>query len=222
MKQSSAILSWLLSAAMAAAAGYGVGVANMQAEQAKQVSDAAQTAQQAANTEATYSAQTSAHVDATAAASTSNINNIKDALVGHLEQTQPKVVYRDRIVYRDRAPSNDQGSEPNSSAIQHGDVEAGDSVRPWTFDRGTVGMLNAARLGLSADAASFSDGAGSAPSTVGVPEFVSNDLQVVARYQSLKIKHDALVDYLERLKAQGYGLCVAPEIDYSQTTLDDP
>lgn len=201
------------------AASFGMGIAHNERDHAKQVSDAAQTAQQAANTEATYSAQSSAHVDATAAASTSNINNIKDAVVAHLEQTQPKVIYRDR------SAQCSNGSEPNlptpASGLHEGAESAGAGGN-WTFDRGTVGMLNAARLGLSAESASISDAEGNTPSSVGIPQFVGNDLSVVARYHALKIKHDALVDYLERLQAKGYGLCVAPETSRPEMPLDDP
>lgn len=202
------------------AGSFGLGIAHNERDHAKKVSDAAQTAQQAANTEAAYSAQSSAHVDATAAASTSSINTIKDAVVAHLEQTQPKV----QVIYRDR-PNTCNGSEPNLPKPAQGLHEGAESAGAgsnWTFDRGTVGMLNAARLGLSIEPTTIGNAEGNAPSAVGIPEFVGNDLAVVARYHALKIKHDALVDYLERLQAKGYGLCVAPENTRPEMPLDDP
>lgn len=72
----------------------------------------------------------------------------------------------------------------------------------WTLDVGTVWMLDSAREGLPFDPARLRDGAGEAPSDVGVPELIDNDLEVVQRYHELAERHNALVDYVESVIQQ--------------------
>ena len=64
--------------------------------------------------------------------------------------------------------------------------------------RGTVGMLGAARRGIAVGAADGSDEAQSAPSAVGITDFVVNDLEVVRLYLDLARRHDELVDAVEK------------------------
>lgn len=76
-------------------------------------------------------------------------------------------------------------------------------VCDWRLDVGTVRLLNAARDGSALDTASLVDGAGKAPSEVGLPDLLDNDLEVVQLYRELAVRHDSLVDYVEsKLKEQ--------------------
>ncbi|MCL2874794.1 MAG: hypothetical protein FWF12_00570 [Betaproteobacteria bacterium] len=67
------------------------------------------------------------------------------------------------------------------------------------IDIGTVRLLNSARSGFPISPASFGDGASEAPSGIGLPELLDNDLEIVQLYHELAIRHDALVDYVEQL-----------------------
>lgn len=67
------------------------------------------------------------------------------------------------------------------------------------LDVGTVRLLNSARAGAAFDPASLGDGASQAPSGIGLPELLDNDLEVVQLYRELAVRHDALVDYVEFL-----------------------
>lgn len=67
------------------------------------------------------------------------------------------------------------------------------------LDVGTVRLLNSARDGTAFDPASLGDGASQAPSGIGLPELLDNDLEVVQLYRELAVRHDALVDYVESL-----------------------
>lgn len=193
---------------------YGSGVTETKWQ--KKFTDAAAQSQQAANQQAIESAKSSAEVDSKQAASTQSINTISEEVSQRLQQQEPKVIYRTKVVNQ----CSKDDSDISSTRPQTG--QSDDAVAPWRFDVGTVRLLNAARLGLSAQSANLGNDQGdTAPSTVGIGEFASNDLQIVARYHALKIKHDALVDWVNSLKAKNIGLCVASEPLYP-TDLDDP
>lgn len=182
----------------------------------KKFMDAAAASQQAANQQAIESAKASAEVDKKQAASAQSIKTISEEVSKRLEQQEPKIIYRTKVVNQCAKDDSDLSTtRPESN-------QSDDAVAPWRFDAGTVRLLNAARLGLSIESANVGNGEGdSAPSTVGIGEFATNDLEIVARYHTLKAKHDALVDWVERLKEQNIGLCVASEPLYP-TDLDDP
>lgn len=73
------------------------------------------------------------------------------------------------------------------------------TIGSFRFDVGTVRVLDAARADLPASAAATgSDAEGRAPSSVGIPAFVSNDLEIVRQYHDLAKRHNALVDYIEQ------------------------
>lgn len=65
------------------------------------------------------------------------------------------------------------------------------------LDVGTVQLLNAARAGTDPVATSFGHAEGQAPSGIGLPELLDNDLEVITLYHELSARHDALVDYVE-------------------------
>lgn len=67
------------------------------------------------------------------------------------------------------------------------------------LDVGTVRLLNSARDGSALDPASLGDGASQAPSGIGLPELLDNDLEVVQLYRELAVRHDALVDFVESI-----------------------
>lgn len=67
------------------------------------------------------------------------------------------------------------------------------------LDVGTVWLLNSARDGSTPDPAGLVDGASQAPSGIGLPELLDNDLEVVQLYRELAVRHDALVDYVESI-----------------------
>lgn len=71
-----------------------------------------------------------------------------------------------------------------------------------SLDVGTVRLLNSARDGSALDPAVLGDGASQAPSGVGLPELLDNDLEVVQLYRELAVRHDALVDYVDSLTQQ--------------------
>lgn len=85
--------------------------------------------------------------------------------------------------------------------IQESSNEA--NIRPVCPDRGidigTVRLLNSARDGSAVDAASLVDGASQAPSGIGMPELLDNDLETVKLYRELAVRHDGLVDYVESI-----------------------
>ena len=76
------------------------------------------------------------------------------------------------------------------------------TVCAYGLDVGTVRLLNAARDGSPADATGIGDAASQAPSGIGLPELLDNDLQVVQLYRELSVVHDALVDYVDHLVQQ--------------------
>lgn len=206
-------------AALSGGIGYVRGVTDTNQAQFEKFKEAAAASQQAANTQANESAAASALVDKQQAASTNSINTISDEVSKRLEKQEPKIIYRTKVV--NQCAKDDQ--EPSSARPQSNfSVPGDDAGGPWRFDSGTVRLLNSARLGVSVEPATVGNGQGDdEPSTVGIGEFASNDLQVVARYHALKIKHDALVDWVDRLKSENIGLCVASEPLYSKR-LEDP
>ena len=208
-----------LIAALCGGLGYLRGVSDTNQAQFEKFKEAAAASQQAANTQANESAAASALVDKQQAASTNSINTISDEVSKRLEKQEPKIIYRTKVVNQcandDKEPD---AARPESNLT----VPSDDAGSPWRFDSGTVRLLNTARLGLSVESATLGHAEGdSAASSVGVGEFASNDLQVVARYHALKIKHDALVDWVDRLKKRNLGLCVASEPLYF-SHLEDP
>lgn len=76
----------------------------------------------------------------------------------------------------------------------------GSSIMP--FDVGTVRLLNAARLGLSADSVSLTDAESAAPATVTVQQFTDNDTEIAKLYNQLAVKHNEMVDQVEAYQAK--------------------
>lgn len=73
----------------------------------------------------------------------------------------------------------------------------------FVLDVGTVRLLNAARQGATVDSAGGSAEALDAPSGIAISKLIDNDLEVVKLYKELAIRHDELVDIVEKkLKEQ--------------------
>lgn len=71
------------------------------------------------------------------------------------------------------------------------------------LDVGTVRLLNAARAGTPVGTAPSGDAKSDTPSTVAVDQLIQSDLDAVARYNELMVRHNALVEAVEKkLKAQ--------------------
>ena len=215
-KQLLAIGAYAVLVAAACGASYLVGRAHVASGYLQESFDAAVAAQQAANTEVSHSATVSAEVDAKAAASSQFTQQASTVVAQRLADNEPKVIYRTKVV-------KEQCSDESVSTASDR-PESDFSASPWRFDVGTVRLLNAARGGNPVDPASIGNGQGdNTPSTVGIVEFTTNDLQVVQRYNELKAKHDALVDWVNRLQEQGYGLCVAAKVSHdTYKPLEDP
>lgn len=215
-KQLTAVAAYAAITLVACGASYLMGRSHMANSQLQTSLDAAVAAQQAANTEAGHSAKVSAQVDASAAASSSFTQEASTVVAQRLASNEPKVVYRTKIV---KEQCSDEPVSPSPVRPEPADA----SAAPWRFDVGTVRLLNAARSGNPVDPSSVGNDEGdNAPSTVGIAEFATNDLQVVHRYNALKAKHDALVDWVNHLQDQGYGLCVAAKVDHPYKPLEDP
>lgn len=115
--------------------------------------------------------------------------------------TQNVKEVRKEIAKRVKPPARKPAVETPHESLP----EAQANLRPrtdWTLDLGTVWMLDSAREGLPFDPTRLRDGAGEAPSDVGVPELIDNDLEVVERYHELAERHNALVDYVESVIQQ--------------------
>lgn len=70
------------------------------------------------------------------------------------------------------------------------------------LDVGTVRLLNGARDGSVIDPAGLGDDESKAPSGIGLPELLDNDLEIVQLYRELAVRHDTLVDYVESVIKQ--------------------
>lgn len=81
------------------------------------------------------------------------------------------------------------------------EAQAGSVCGRFEFDVGTVRLLNDARAGqagAAVDPTAGSDAASQAPSGVGIPALIDNDLEIVKQYHELAERHDALVDSVEQ------------------------
>lgn len=105
------------------------------------------------------------------------------------DSTQQVAVIRKAVAARVQPKTQETSNEANLRPVCPGSG----------LDVGTVRLLNSARDGSALDPASLGDGASQAPSGIGLPELLDNDLEVVQLYRELAVRHDALVDYVESL-----------------------
>lgn len=129
--------------------------------------EAATEAQSQTTTEIKESLETSLAVESEVAASNQKVSKIRSAVAAHLKEEVP----------------HDQGKPSCAPA----DV---------LIDGRTVFLLNAARSGSGISTTGSTDGEVSTAPSVGFPELIDNDLQVVQMYRELATKHDALVDWV--------------------------
>lgn len=143
----------------------------------------------------------SARIETAVAKTDDNVNQIKAAVIKRGITLQPKPE-KSNVANSNLAGVRTAAGQPTSTEPQGGSAPAcrGSDL---VLDVGTVSMLDAARQGSALGAAGGSDEAQSAPSTVGVTDFVANDLDVVRMYLDLAKRHDELVDaVMERLHQQ--------------------
>ena len=131
------------------------------------------------------------------------LNDYRQAVAKEVQQSQDK----NKALTAALKESKTQQESLKSAAMDRlfeqlarkNDEQACVDIRDFRFDVGTVRLLDAARANMPASApATGSDAASRAPSSVGVPTFVANDLEVVRLYHELATRHNALVDYLEQ------------------------
>jgi hypothetical protein len=105
--------------------------------------------------------------------------------------------------YAPRADVRPNHVQPETGA----EVPRQPSVCPPDFSflsRGELWLLDGVRQGgrRTADyAAGRSDEEGRTPSDVSRPEFIDGDIEAVGQYNELKERHNALVEYVERMQA---------------------
>lgn len=187
----SKILTIITLSALFGAGGFWLGVKHEAHNQALKQIDVVVKTQVASAQEARKSVQISANVERQAATSIQNTQSIAKLATARISAQQQLVCKQEK------ASGNEYN--PISTSIY--------KLDPWTFDVGTVRLLNAARSNDTFDATSLGDVANQAPSSVGVTEFVENDLTVVGMYHDLAIRHAALQDYVTQKQDQNYALC---------------
>jgi hypothetical protein len=132
--------------------------------------------------------QTSITIEKKVAQTNSNVDKVKTAAAKRVIKQQE----------RQHEQCNVQPDHPTAGNDQ---APAGRSGGGFVLDVGTVRLLDAARRGEApspADTTGSRDAALEAPSAVGLPALIDNDLDVVKEYHDLAIRHDALVDWVEQ------------------------
>lgn len=137
--------------------------------------------------------------------STQRVESINKEAVKRVESNEPKVITK--VVTKYIGIENDSSSNDGFNQSPNGEVVV-ETVRPWTFDSGTIRLLNSARLGVDTDStASSVDASDQTTSSIGISEFVANDLDVVALYHEQSIRYKALQDYVTEKQNEGFELC---------------
>lgn len=174
-------------------------------QKAKQI-DAVVQAQADSKNEALASQAKSVAIESSTAASTQTIKSLSDQAVKRVENNEPKVITKTVTVYKcpgeTNVNSNDSTTELPTSVVE--------ISRPWTFDSGTVRLLNSARANDTDSTASVSNVADQTPTDVTVGKFVENDLEVVSLYHDQSVRFKALQDYVKEKQDEGYMFCKPP------------
>ncbi|HEO0817055.1 TPA: hypothetical protein U9M35_002911 [Acinetobacter baumannii] len=191
------LLLSLAALVVAFAVGYDFG---SDREKAKQISELTQ-AQADSNKEILKSQEESKAIEGRVGELTQKVKDISDKAVERVKANEPKVVTK--VIERcsgDDSISNETGFSPVSETV----VEVS---RPWTFDYGTVRLLNSARTNDTDSAASISNVGDQTPTDITVSDFVENDLEVVALYHEQSERYKSLQDYIKSKQDEGYMFC---------------
>lgn len=174
----------LIAAVIGLAVGFGTGFyAKSQFFKADQL-DTAVKVQEQTKADIKDGVQTSVAVEKKADQAVENVSAIRKQVAKRLADKPAQSVVISNPTQQE--PGNE---EPRIGLCVHPDP---------SLDVGTVRLLNAAREGAALDPASLGDDASKAPSGIGIAELVDNDLEVVGLYQELAVKHNALVDFVEK------------------------
>lgn len=134
------------------------------------------------NEEIKASHEKSMAVETQAEQAKKNVETIKEVVVKRVQMKEPMVC-----------------KEENSN----------ESNELWTFDGATVRLLNNARRNEAVDTTTSDNATNQTATNITVSKFVENDLDVVAMYHDLAVRHKALQDYVRQQQEQGYQLCKA-------------
>lgn len=146
--------------------------------------DAVASAQEQTRTNVQQSLEQSAAIEDRATASSTQVTSIRKKVAQRFEEQRAHA-------------AQEQASAEVAAAGSRQDVSG--AVCTWTLDVGTVGLLNAARVGADPGATGSSDAESQASSGLGPEDLIDNDLQVVEQYRDLATRHDALVDFVQTL-----------------------
>lgn len=171
-------------------------------QKAKQI-DAVVQAQADSKNEVLASQDKSVAIESSAAASTQTIKSLSNEAVKRVDTNEPKVITKTVTVYKCPGETN---VNSNDSRIES-PISVVEVSRPWTFDNGTVRLLNSARANDTDSTAISSNDSDQSPSDVTVGKFVENDLEVVSLYHDQSVRFKALQDYVKEKQDQGYMLC---------------
>jgi hypothetical protein len=152
------------------------------------------------NSEALANQSKSLDAEKKVALTADHIESIKQQAVRRVEETEPKVVTK--VVTKYVKVKNDSCS--NESNAVESNREADDT---WTFDNGTVRLLNSARAINSNNSTIGDNASDQTPSRVKVSDLVKNDLEVVALYHEQSVQFKALQDYVKEKQDDGYMFC---------------
>lgn len=162
-------------------------------------------AQADSKNEVLHSQKESIAIEGKVSESVHKIDSVSKEAVKRVESNEPKVITK--VVTKYIGIENDSFSNGGSGESPNGETVV-EVARPWTFDNGTIRLLNSARLGVSTDSTSISDNASDqTASHIGVSEFVSNDLEVVSLYHEQSVKYKALQDYIQEKQNEGFEFC---------------
>lgn len=173
-------------------------------QKAKQL-EAVVTSQTDSNKEVLASQAKSIEVQEQTAASSHKIEVIKDEVAKRIEPNEPKVITK--IVTKYVGVPDD--SSNTSSGMPNGETVI-ETSRPWTFDSGTVRLLNSARANDTDSTTDSSDGSDQAVTDITVGKFVESDLEVVSLYHDQSVRFKALQDYVKEKQDDGYMFCKPP------------
>ena len=188
-------LAVLAAMAVCFAVGYDLGGDK---QKAKQIEAVIQTQTDSKN-EVLESQAKSISVEERVTASTQKIESIKDEAVKRIEANEPKVTIKSVGV-----STNDSNSIGEQSSGEPAVVE---DTRSWTFDSGTVRLLNSARSNDTDSTASIDYATDQSPTDITIGKFVENDLEIVSLYQDQSVRFKALQDYVKEKQDQGYMFC---------------
>lgn len=181
---------------------YGYDVGNDR-QQAKQIGGLTQA--QADSKEVLASQDKSIAIEGRVSESTQQIKAISDEAVKRVESNEPKVITK--VVTKYIGIESDSSS--TSSEMPNGETVI-EITRPWTFDSGTIRLLNSARANDTDSTASSINASDQTPTDITVGKFVENDLEIVSLYHNQSERYQALQDYVKEKQDEGYLFCKPP------------